>query len=657
MGVLLMRSLLIANRGEIACRIIKTARRMGLRTIAVYSDADARARHVRLADQAFHIGAGPARESYLKIEAIIEAAKATGADAIHPGYGFLSENADFVTACDAAGIIFVGPPASAMGAMGRKDAAKELMLTSNVPVVPGYQGDDQSAERLLLEAERIGYPVAIKAVAGGGGRGLRRVGEPSAFLEALLSAQREAAGAFGDARVLLEKWIDRPRHIEVQILADRHGHVVHLFERDCTMQRRHQKVVEEAPAPGMPADMREAMGQAAVLAARACGYVGAGTVEFIVDSANGLRADGFYFMEMNTRLQVEHPVTEMITGLDLVELQLHVAQGEPLPFSQKDLSFKGHAIEVRLCAEDPAHGFRPGTGQIVQLDLPQHLENVRFDMGFETGDVVSPFYDSMLGKIIAYGETREVARSRLVESLSSLKFLGLKSNTAFLQTILAEPAFVDATFDTGFLDREINRLTDGGGEARPQAVARGLAALLEMEGKREGVATSWGVLDGFEMMPSRGFPLYYQVDGNDASGRAEWACGFLHVLIQDQKWPLNTVCMPVLVHEQTAYVWDLGQSWTVRRTVHGQGADGARMGDGEVRAPIPGRVAAVLVEVGDKVEAGQGVAVLEAMKMEHALKAPISGVVSDVMMVGVQVVEGLVIVKIEPEASADSAKA
>ncbi|HEX7777069.1 MAG TPA: biotin carboxylase N-terminal domain-containing protein, partial [Parvibaculum sp.] len=422
----MFKSILIANRGEIAARVMRTARAMGLRTVAVYSDADAGAYHVRQADEAVHIGSAAAKESYLVIEKIIAAAKASGAEAIHPGYGFLSENAAFAEACEKAGLIFVGPPASAIRAMGLKDAAKALMEKAGVPVVPGYHGEMQDVRFLEGEAQKIGYPVLIKAVAGGGGKGMRRVDDPAKFEAELKSARREAGAAFGDERVLVEKYVARPRHIEIQVFADAHGNAVYLHERDCSLQRRHQKVIEEAPAPGMPPEMRRAMGDAAVAAAKAIGYRGAGTVEFIADASKGLRADAFWFMEMNTRLQVEHPVTEAITGTDLVQWQLRVAAGEKLPLGQKDIPLNGHAVEVRLYAEDPAKKFFPSTGRLIRLRAPRGAD-IRADMGVEEGDEVSMFYDPMIGKIIAHGETRDAALARLGHYLKGMEVAGPKT--------------------------------------------------------------------------------------------------------------------------------------------------------------------------------------------------------------------------------------
>src|ERR1700743_1524254 len=446
----MFKSLLIANRGEIAVRVIRTARRMALLPIAVYSDADAAALHVQTADEAVRIGPAPVSESYLKADVILAAAKQTGAGAVHPGYGFLSENAEFAEACAAAGIVFVGPPASAIRAMGLKDRAKALMSKAGVAVVPGYLGDDQSSDHLAKEAGKIGYPVLIKAVAGGGGKGMRKVDDAQGFAAALEGGQRESQSSFGDDRVLIEKYVTRPRHIEMQVFADSHGNAVHLFERDGSLQRRHQKVIEEATAPGMPEAMRKAMGEAAVKAAKAVGYVGAGTIEFIADASDGLHADRFWFMEMNTRLQVEHPVTEAITGFDLVEWQLRVASGEKLAASQDEIHAKGHAVEARLYAEDPQKGFLPSIGKLERLHLPG---GVRGDTGVRQGDSVSPFYDPMIAKVIAHAPSREAAIAKLADALSSAQIAGVRTNNAFLIRCLRSADFITGNIDTGFIGR------------------------------------------------------------------------------------------------------------------------------------------------------------------------------------------------------------
>ena len=453
-----MRRILIANRGEIARRIIRTARRMGIETVAVYSDADANAPHVAEATLAVHIGPAPAAESYLRAEKIIEAALKTGADAIHPGYGFLSENAAFADACQQAGLIFIGPGADAIRAMGLKDGAKKLMRQAGVPIVPGYQGDDQSLDRLQRSANAIGYPILIKAVAGGGGKGMRRVDDAASFADALLAAKREAQRAFGNDSVLIEKYLTCPRHVEVQVFADTHGNVVHLFERDCSLQRRHQKVVEEAPAPGLPDALRRAMGEAAVTAAKAIGYVGAGTVEFILDVSEGVEKAPFYFMEMNTRLQVEHPVTELITGYDLVEWQIRVARGEPLHARQEDIRINGHAVEVRLYAEDAEGGFLPSTGRLERLHLPEGLAGVRVDSGVVEGQEITVHYDPMIAKLIAHGTDRTVAIDRLIGALDATIAVGPKTNRSFLARLIGHPAFRTGDIDTGFIERHLEDL-------------------------------------------------------------------------------------------------------------------------------------------------------------------------------------------------------
>ena len=472
----MMKSLLIANRGEIACRIIRTAREMGLRTIAVYSEADAQALHVRLADEAMLIGPAPARESYLDAARILAAARESGAEAIHPGYGFLSENAEFAESVIAAGLVWVGPNPDSIRAMGLKDAAKARMIAAGVPVTPGYLGEDQSPDRLAAEADAVGYPVLIKAVAGGGGKGMRRVDEPAAFAEALASCRREAAASFGDDRVLIEKYILSPRHIEVQVFGDRHGQVVHLFERDCSLQRRHQKVIEEAPAPGMDDATREAVCGAAVRAAQAVDYVGAGTIEFIADASEGLRADRVWFMEMNTRLQVEHPVTEAITGVDLVEWQLRVAAGEPLPMAQADLSIRGHAIEARLYAEDPAKGFLPAIGTLEVFDLGDDPA-IRIDTGVEEGAEITPWYDPMIAKVIAHGDTRDEAREALADALDEAVIWPVRTNAGFLVQALDHPDFASGQVDTSLIAREGEALMPPT-EPSEEALAEAAAALI-----------------------------------------------------------------------------------------------------------------------------------------------------------------------------------
>ena len=523
-GPLMFSSVLIANRGEIACRIIRTAKRMGLRTVAVYSRADAHALHVKLADAAIEIGPAPAAESYLAADRLIAAAKEAGADCIHPGYGFLSENADFAQSCVDAGIAFVGPSPQAIRAMGLKDRAKALMEEAGVPVVPGYHGERQEPAFLKRKAYEIGYPVLIKAVAGGGGKGMRRVERHADFDDALASCMREAQSAFGDARVLIEKYVTAPRHIEFQVFGDRHGNVIHLGERDCSLQRRHQKVIEEAPAPGMSADLRSRMGAAAVAAASAVGYEGAGTIEFIADGAGGLKADGFWFMEMNTRLQVEHPVTESITGLDLVEWQFRVASGEALPLKQDQVRLAGHAVEARLYAEDPERGFLPSTGKLIALRFPAS-EGLRVDSGVEAGDTVTPFYDPMIAKLIAHGATRDEALDRLANALEATVVAGPRSNAGFLAALARADAFRRGDFDTGFIDAHLAELG-----ASPQGLDRAAAAsgareLLARERARVAAArdpdtpvSPWEANDGFQLSGARHLALPIVADGETHGG-------------------------------------------------------------------------------------------------------------------------------------------
>jgi 3-methylcrotonyl-CoA carboxylase alpha subunit len=650
-------SVLIANRGEIAVRIARTAKRLGLRVIAVYSEADADALHVRVADEAYLIGPPPARESYLVIGRLIEVAHLARADCIHPGYGFLSENAQFAEACAAAGIVFVGPPPGAIRAMGLKDQAKALMEKAGVPVVPGYHGELQDPKFLKEKAYRIGYPVLIKAVAGGGGKGMRRVDKHAEFDAALESAAREAQSAFGDPRVLVEKYVTAPRHIEMQVFADRHGNVLHFNERDCSLQRRHQKVIEEAPAPGMSAEVRAIMGRAATEAARAVGYEGAGTIEFIADGAKGLRPDGFWFMEMNTRLQVEHPVTEAITGLDLVELQLRVAAGEKLPLTQADVRIDGHAAEARLYAEDPERNFLPSTGKLRALEFPQH-DGVRIDTGVAAGSAVSPYYDPMIAKVIAHGRDRDEALSRLAAALGETVVVGPHANAAFLERLVSHPEFRAGHFDTGFIDRHLDALTQVDPAAEAGAIAAGVAALLQpgnpaANGAREAAAGAgsdhwsdpWSVRDGFALGPARTLDLDIVVGGQPKQARATWDGG-VQIMVDG-----------VAASHADVRVVPLGDSVAVigagvQRTVALKSYDSVDVdhldGDGVINAPMHGKVLAILVASGARVQKGARVAVVEAMKMEHALLAPHDGVVSEVSAeVGAQVAEGARILTIE----------
>jgi 3-methylcrotonyl-CoA carboxylase alpha subunit len=621
-------SLLIANRGEIACRVIRTARRLGIRTVAVYSDADASALHVRMADEAVHIGPSPARESYLRGDKIIEAAKAMGAEAIHPGYGFLSENADFAQAVIDAGLIWVGPKPDSIRAMGLKDAAKKLMAEAGVPVTPGYLGEDQDAKRLKKEADAIGYPVLIKAVAGGGGKGMRRVDDAKGFDEALESAKRESASSFGDDRVLIEKYVTSPRHIEVQVFGDSHGNVVHLFERDCSLQRRHQKVIEEAPAPGMDAETREAVCGAAVRAAQAVNYEGAGTIEFIADASEGLRADRIWFMEMNTRLQVEHPVTEEITGQDLVEWQLRVASGEKLPKAQEGLSINGHAIEARLYAEDPAKGFLPSVGRLDHFDLG---EEGRVETGVEEGDEISPFYDPMIAKLIGRGDDREEAIGELASMLDNVEVWPVRTNAGFLFNAVLHPEFEAAEIDTGFIERNLDGLVPDPEPSDP--IWRGAAAV--------GLAVS----DEEEPLgPLAGFRLNAPVRSSVTLSR-----GALTRTISTDDGEIAEVSG--FRDEERVVVFYEGAPFEFALSIRGTGTTHG-LHDGEIEAPMPGKVTAVEVTQGEKVAKGQRLLTLEAMKMEHALTAPFDGTVAELnAAAGAQVTEGQLLVKVDAEPS------
>ncbi|WP_423602376.1 acetyl/propionyl/methylcrotonyl-CoA carboxylase subunit alpha [Sphingomonas sp. MS122] len=602
----MIQSLLIANRGEIACRIIRTARRLGIRTVAVYSDADANALHVREADQAVHVGGAQARDSYLLGERIIAAAQETGAQAIHPGYGFLSENADFAEAVIVAGLVWVGPNPASIRAMGLKDAAKKLMQGAHVPVTPGYLGEDQSLERLQREADRIGYPVLIKAVAGGGGKGMRRVDAAQQFTDALASCQREAASSFGDDRVLIEKYILAPRHIEVQVFGDTHGNIVHLFERDCSMQRRHQKVIEEAPAPGMSKEARFAVCEAAVKAARAVDYVGAGTIEFIADASHGLHADRIWFMEMNTRLQVEHPVTEAITGVDLVEWQLRIASGEPLPLRQEEIAIDGHAIEARLYAEDPAKGFLPSTGKLEVLDFPSGL---RVDTGVEAGSTISPFYDPMIAKLIVHGAHRDEAIASLRAGLDRLTVWPVRTNAGFLFRLLGDDGFLLGQLDTGLIERRGKELTV---DPLPTAADLTYATSWFAQDLPDDTARATRGLEGFRLNRAPATARVVNVNGERVTFEAERGVLSSHV------YPHARDGAALLVHG--------GATFRVSEA-RTDGAAGAAAGDGSILAPMPGRIVSVEVSEGQAVTAGQKLLVLEAMKMEQALTAPFDGTV------------------------------
>ncbi len=644
-------SVLIANRGEIACRIARTAKRLGMRTIAVYSAADARALHRRLCDEAYFIGPAEPRESYLRIERLIEVAKQAGAECIHPGYGFLSESGDFAEACAQAGIEFVGPPAAAIRAMGLKDRAKTLMEKAGVPVVPGYHGERQGAEFLQEKADAIGYPVLIKPAAGGGGRGLRRIDNSADFEAALEGAVREVAAAFGSGRVLIEKYVAAPRHIEIQVFADRHGNVIHLGERDCSLQRRHQKVIEETPAPGMTAQIRAQMGAAAVEAARAVGYVGAGTVEFVADGTEGPRGDGFWFIEMNTRLQVEHPVTEEVTRLDLVAWQFQVAAGEKLPLAQAQVRFNGHAIEARVYAEDPENGFLPSTGPIVGLDLPA---DIRVESGVEAGGAVTPFYDPMIAKLIAHAPTREAALDRLTNALDRTLVAGVRSNVAFLGALCRAPSFREGKVDTGFIDRNLAALGAVPHGPDPAAAALGLATLLERESAEAATPKAsesveqnspWAARDGFQFGGVRSITIPILIDGEGADATVTYGQDGMNVVIDGA---VAAAGAKVFAADEEVYVLRRGRQTRVQLRDVSATTGEAGGGDGAIKAPMHGKVLELFVGPGDIVAGGQRLAVIEAMKMEHTLRAPFAGVVADVAVgAGAQVVEGAKIMVIE----------
>jgi 3-methylcrotonyl-CoA carboxylase alpha subunit len=627
----MLKSLLIANRGEIACRVIRTARALGIHTVAVYSEADAKALHVRMADEAVAIGPAPARESYLIGERIIQAAKLTGAEAIHPGYGFLSENADFAEAVIAAGLIWVGPKPTSIRAMGLKDAAKARMIAAGVPVTPGYLGEDQTPARLQREADGVGYPVLIKAVAGGGGRGMRRVDDGADFLDALTSCQREAASSFGDDRVLIEKYILSPRHIEVQVFGDEHGNVVHLFERDCSLQRRHQKVIEEAPAPGMDAVTRAAVCEAAVRAAQAVDYVGAGTIEFIADASEGLRVDRIWFMEMNTRLQVEHPVTEEITGQDLVEWQLRVASGEPLPKRQEDLLINGRAIEARLYAEDPAKGFLPSIGPLETLRFPQ---NIRVDSGVEEGDAVSPFYDPMIAKLVATGATRVDAIARLAVACEAVQCAPVRSNAWFLARLARSDFYANASMTTGSIEQNMETIATIPVPSAGMLSAVGEDAVLRH--LRGSPTMRLAELAGFRLnaVPNRETRLLVGDTIIDAVLDQEAAERFR----ANGAWRDSESSR----YFESGAFFDIGEARFEGSTTG--------VADGTLTAPMPGRIVAVDVAAGEAVTKGQRIVVIEAMKMEQALLAPFDGIVAEVgAAAGTQVSEGCLLARIEAE--------
>ncbi len=643
----MFNKILIANRGEIACRVIETAQSMGVSCVAVYSDADASAKHVQMADEACHIGGAAPADSYLKGDVIIQVALDTGAQAIHPGYGFLSENPDFVDAVQAAGLVFIGPSADAIRKMGLKDAAKVLMEQAGVPVVPGYHGDNQDPEHLSGAADAIGYPVLIKAVAGGGGKGMRLVERPEDFQAALDSARGEARTAFGNDAVLVEKFVSKPRHIEVQVFGDG-THAVHLFERDCSLQRRHQKVIEEAPAPGMTTEMREAMGQAGVRAAEAIGYSGAGTVEFIVDASEGLRPDRFWFMEMNTRLQVEHPVTEAITGVDLVEWQLRVAAGEALPAQQEELAISGHAFEARLYAEDVPKGFLPATGTLSHLRFPS---DCRADSGVRAGDAISPWYDPMIAKVIVHGPTREVALASLSRALNGTEVGGTVTNLAFLGALAKHQGFAAGDVDTGLIGRELDVLVQEVAPQPFQMVAAAMTALNLVEVEQDAGFTLWAPLHRAVQLRWQDEILDMDVQVESAQ-RQQWQVSYdrLEVVKNGGVWTIDGKPMPeVSVSGSTVTVFDAyGISFEV---IDPLDRDSSATGDTNVvEAPMPGLVKAVFAEAGQTVNEGDRLAILEAMKMEHALLAARDGIVAEVLaQAGSQVEAGAALVRLEEE--------
>ncbi len=678
----MFNTILIANRGEIACRVAATARRLGIRTVAVYSDADAQARHVAACDDAIHIGGAAAKDSYLRADVILQAAQASGAQAVHPGYGFLSENEGFAAACAAAGISFIGPPASAIAAMGSKSAAKTLMAKAGVPLVPGYHGDNQDAAFLQQQADAIGYPVLIKASAGGGGKGMRVVENTAAFAGALESCRREAAASFGNDQVLLERYLQKPRHIEIQVFADTLGNCVYLFERDCSVQRRHQKVVEEAPAPGMTPERRQAMGEAAVAAARAVGYVGAGTVEFIAEP------DGrFYFMEMNTRLQVEHPVTEMICGQDLVEWQLRVAAGLPLPATQAELHILGHAIEARIYAENADKNFLPSVGRLAHLSLPPHVAftvgqgatggepaAVRVDGGVRAGDTITPFYDPMIAKLIVWGADRDQARARMLQALAQTHIVGVHTNVAFLSRLMQDTAFADADLDTGLIERQHATLLPKPAPVPDAVLALATANLLAArEPKDHTPLDPWAVADRWRVGGTQRERFVFLDNGQPrelAYHAGEPASLHLAGQAQDFSWSGSHVAPSVgqdgksqalrvrlgtqqsegtVVREGAKlYVFVNAQRYVLDLPDAGAATAHSAHAGGQLTAPMPGKIIAVQVKPGDSVRAGQPLMVMEAMKMEHTIAASAAGKVASVLFQpGDQVAEGAELIKME----------
>jgi 3-methylcrotonyl-CoA carboxylase alpha subunit len=646
----MFNKILIANRGEIACRVIETARRLGVRTVAVYSDADRNSKHVAMADEAVHIGHGSApADSYLLQDEILAAAAHTGAQGIHPGYGFLSENPNFVDKVEAAGLSFIGPSAKAIRAMGLKDAAKALMEDAGVPVVPGYHGANQDPAFLAAQADDIGYPVLIKAVAGGGGKGMRLVERPGDFADALASAQGEATTAFGNPDVLIEKYVQKPRHIEVQVFADG-THAVHLFARDCSLQRRHQKGSEEAPAPGMTDEMRAAMGQAAVRAAEAIGYAGAGTVEFIVDGSNGLRADGFWFMEMNTRLQVEHPVTELITGVDLVEWQLRVASGEALPCAQEDLTITGHAFEARLYAEDVPKGFLPATGTLSHLKFP---EGVRADSGVRAGDTISPWYDPMIAKVIVHGPSRAAALRQLDDALARTEVAGTVTNLAFLGALTRHAGFAAGDVDTGLIARDLEALAAAPVVTPQHKVAAAMVALELIDPREHMGFTLWADLHRSVTLELAGEAFEAMVEVGCAD-RQVWTVAGESVAVNRVGGSWDIGGMPLPPFSRTGNAVTIFDSYGIRFDIVDplDRAAGAA-GDGNViEAPMPGLVKAVFAKAGQTVQEGDRLAILEAMKMEHSLLAARDGVVAEVLAsAGDQVEAGAALVRLEEDDS------
>jgi 3-methylcrotonyl-CoA carboxylase alpha subunit len=658
--------ILIANRGEIACRIAKTAHRMGVATVAVYSDADANARHVALCDEAYHIGPAPARESYLRMDKILATATASGAQAIHPGYGFLSENDAFAEACEKAGIAFIGPPASAIRAMGSKSAAKTMMAKASVPLVPGYHGDDQDAALLKKEADKIGYPVLIKASAGGGGKGMRVVERGDDFAASLASCQREARSSFGDERVLLEKYLARPRHIEIQVFADRHGNCVHLFERDCSVQRRHQKILEEAPAPGMTAARRKAMGEAAVAAAKAIGYVGAGTVEFIADQSGS-----FCFMEMNTRLQVEHPVTEMITGQDLVEWQLRVAAGEPLPLRQGDLQIDGHSIEARIYAEDAERNFLPSIGRLVHLRAPLESRNVRVDTGVRQGDEISMHYDPMIAKLIVWDSDRDAALLRMRTALGDVEVVGVATNVAFLGRVIGSAAFAGADLDTDLIARSRAELFPAAAGTPAEVLA--FAAMAELVREQEAAAarakasndpySPWNICDGWRLNQDNFHRFHFSRGDTRYSVTVHYRGAEMEIELPGRSAKISGT----MNHGGTIRGW-FGDRYLEGRVIktghtldvflggahHVLTLDDLLVDEidvdqtGSLASPMPGKVIALIATSGEKVPKGAPLLILEAMKMEHTIAAPADGVVKTFhFAVGDQVEEGVELLEFE----------